>query len=130
MRIDKEARKQMAKEYVQTHRPMGVYQIKNKMNGKRLIGSSINLDGTFNRHQFTLGLTVHENKELQQDWQAYGEENFSFEVLQFIKPREEILQSLSELDKYRKELDELEEIWLEEIQPYGERGYHKRRIEK
>jgi len=130
MRIDKEARKQMAKEYVQTRRPMGIYQIKNKKNGRMLIGSSMNLDGTFNRHQFTLDMAVHDNKELQQDWQAHGEDNFSFEVLQRIKPREEILQSLSELDKYKKELDELEEIWLEELQPYGERGFHKRRIEK
>jgi len=40
MRIDKKAK---IREYKDIPRPMGVFQIKNKVNGKVLIGSSNNL---------------------------------------------------------------------------------------
>ncbi|GIQ71339.1 hypothetical protein XYCOK13_41630 [Xylanibacillus composti] len=126
MTMDKQKRKEMAKAYVQTHRPMGVYQLLNKTNGKRLIGSSMNLDGAYNGLRFQLNMgSYYINKELQDDWKKYGEENFSFEVLQTLKPQEEFLQSDEELVKYKKELEELEQLMLEELQPYGERGYNK-----
>src|SRR5690554_5979704 len=107
MKTDKQLRKQKAREYVQTHRPMGIYQIKNKVNGKLFIGRSLNLDAIFNRHQFTLNYGVNTNKELQREWKEYGEANFSFDVLQYIKPREEILESSHDLVKYEAELEEL-----------------------
>lgn len=120
-------RKQLAKEYVQTHRPMGIYQIKNKVNGKLFLGGSMDMNGIFNRHKFNLNMNNHSNKKLQRDWREYGEANFSFEIVEQIKPREEILQSLDELNKYKDELELLEKMWFEELQPYGEQGYHKQK---
>ncbi len=125
MTMDKQQRKHLAKSYTQTHRPMGIYQLHNKVNGKRLIGSSMNLDGAYNSLQFQLNMGSHMNKALQADWKQHGEDSFVFEVLQRIKPQEEILQSDEELIKYKKELEELEQLMLEELQPYGDDGYNK-----
>lgn len=125
MTMDKQKRKELAKAYAQTHRPMGIYQLQNKINGKRFIGHSMNLDGTYNGLQFQLNMGNYFNRELQADWKEYGEENFAFEVLHTIKPQEEILQSDEELVKYKKELEELEQLMLEELQPFGDQGYHK-----
>ena len=123
----KKDRKELAREYVQTHRPMGVYQVRNLANGKLLVGSSMDLNGTFNKLKFMLTMGGYPNKELEQDWKTYGEDSFAFEVLERIKPREEIVQNREELAKYKEELKVMEQIWLEELQPYGERGYNKKR---
>ena len=34
-----------------SHRPMGVFQIRNMVNGKVFVDSSVNLAGKFNRYQ-------------------------------------------------------------------------------
>jgi hypothetical protein len=121
-------RKDIIKEYKQTHRPMGVYQIKNNVNGKILIGGSLNLDGIYNREKFTLKLGMHINKDLQKDWKEFGEENFLFEVLEQIKPQEEIIINQDELKKYKYKLEKLENKWLDKLEPYGEKGYNKQSV--
>lgn len=123
---DKQRRKEIGKQYTQTHRPMGIYKLKNNVNGKMLIGSSMDLPGMFNRLKFSLNSGVWMNKELQREWSEYGEDQFSFEIVEQIKPQEEMIGSVDELDKYKKELELMEQMWLEELQPYGEQGYNKK----
>jgi group I intron endonuclease len=123
--MDKQQRKQLIQNYKQTHRPMGIYQLKNQINGKLLIGSSMNLDAAFNRETFMLSMNSHINRELQEDWNQYGKDAFTFDILERIKPREEIITHPDELEKYQTELKEMEEKWLQKLQPYGDRGYNK-----
>lgn len=123
----KAKRKLIGDEYIQTHRPMGVYQIRNIENGKEYIASSVNLDGAFNKEKFTLDFGNHMNKELQSDWNSYGEDKFVFEVLERIKPQEERVADANELRKYRKIAAELELKWIEQKQPYDDKGYNKKR---
>ena len=47
-------RKAKIREYKETPRLMGVYQIKNRRNGKVLIGSSVNLPAILNRYKSEL----------------------------------------------------------------------------
>jgi group I intron endonuclease len=107
------------------NRPLsiGVYQLKNEKNGKILVGSSLNLDKAFNRFIFGLnyGDDIHLNKDLRKDWQEYGQENFSFKVLDQLKPSEDPLYN------YKEDLATLEELWLEKLQPYDEKGYNQRK---
>lgn len=112
-------KKELKQSYKQTIRPMGIFQIRNLTNEKVFVSSSTNLEGIFNRHQFQLKLNGHPNKALQNDWNELSEENFSFEVL-------EELESRAGLDD-RKELEFLEDLWLEKLQPYGEKGYNERK---
>lgn len=119
--MDKNKKAELKQSYKLSHRPVGVYQFKNNASGKIMVGSSPNLDGIENRHRFQLKMGMHPNKELQQDWKELGDEQFSFEVLEIVKPHED-----GNLD-YSEELSILEELWLEKLQPYGERGYNKKK---
>ncbi|SDG04494.1 hypothetical protein SAMN04488542_12448 [Fontibacillus panacisegetis] len=127
-KLQKARRKQIGDEYMQTHRPMGVYQIRNVENGKVFIDSSLNLDGACNKEMFILQMGNHVNKELQKEWKEFGKDKFVFEVLERIKPQEERVTDQSELKKYRKLAADLELNWIEQIQPFNERGYHKKRV--
>ncbi len=62
----------------------GVYQIINKVNGNKYIGSSINLKKRKSRHWFDLKKGSHHSIILQRAWDKYGKKAFSFEVLEYV----------------------------------------------
>ncbi len=70
----------------------GVYQIYNKKNGKRYIGSAIDLRSRINYHLSFLRRNVHSNKHLQSAWNLYGEEVFSFDVLEYVNNHEDLIE--------------------------------------
>ncbi len=111
-------RKEINREYQERVKPSGVFQIKNLANGKVLLGSSLNLEGPLNKHRFMLRINSHPNKELQKDWNELGESQFSFEILEVIQVQDNPNFNLND------ELTLLEEIWLEKLRPFGERGYN------
>lgn len=113
-------RKELAREYVQSRQPMGIYQVKNLKNGKSLIGSSLNLEGAINRIKFELKMGGYLNRELQKDWKEHGEEQFSFDIIDSLKPLEN-----DEGYDYREDLQVLEQIWLDKLEPYAPNGYNK-----
>ena len=82
--------KEMKEEYKLYKSPKGVYQIKNKKNGKILI------------------------------WNENGEDSFEYEILAEINEKDD------EKKDYKKEVRELEELYIEEMQPFGEKGYNKK----
>jgi type II secretory pathway component PulK len=112
-------KKELKNEYLQNHRPMGVFQIRNIVNDKVLIGASLDLSGIINRHKFQLKMGNHPNAALQAEWNEFGAESFAFEILDEITPKEG--------RNNREEVTVLEELWLEKSQPYGERGYNEKK---
>lgn len=60
----------------------GIYKITNKINGKFYIGSSQNISQRWYDHKRELRHDRHCNKHLQDAWNKYGEENFSFEIIE------------------------------------------------
>jgi hypothetical protein len=117
-------KKQLKKNYQQSPRPMGVFLIRNSVNDKVLLGTSPDLPGIINRHKFQLDAGVHPNKALQADWKELGSENFAFEIVDELTPRE------GEAVDYRAELEALEDLWLERIQPFNERGYNQPKLSR
>ena len=111
-------RKAMKEEYKQALRPMGVFQVRNLINGKVMIVRGLNIDGKINSTRFQLEMGGHMNKELQRDWKTYGADSFAFEVLELLEPVE------GPVPDYTQDLKVLEELWLDKVQPYGESGYH------
>jgi hypothetical protein len=110
---------ELKREYKLNHRPMGVYQIRNVANEKVLIGAALDLPGVFNRHQFQLKMGNHPNRALQAEWNEFGAEGFAFEILDELTPKEG--------RDSQEELAFLEELWLENTQPYGDRGYNEKK---
>jgi len=58
---------------------------------------------------------------MQKDFNEIGEDGFSFDVLDYLKPKEDLNYN------YTEELIILEKMWLEELQPYNEKGYHSKK---
>ncbi|MHB1418386.1 MAG: GIY-YIG nuclease family protein [Bacillota bacterium] len=111
-------RKELKMAYKLNPRPMGVYQIKNLVNGKIFLGSAMNIPGKLNGDRFKLASKGHPNKSLQTDWELYGPDQFTFETLETLKA-EEIPE-----DKWPEAVLALEDKWLDMLQPYGEKGYN------
>ena len=82
-------RKELKEEYNQMKFPMGAFQIKNNINGKIFIGSSLDLKAIWHAQKLQLDIGIHPNSKLQKDWKDYGSENFSYEILEEIKNVEE-----------------------------------------
>lgn len=59
----------------------GIYRIYNTKNDKIYIGSSKNLKSRKKQHFLSLKNNVHYCKEMQNDFNFFGEENFYFEVI-------------------------------------------------
>ena len=112
------SRKDIHREYKERVKPAGIFQVKNTANGKVMLGSSLNLEGPLNRHSFMLKIGSHTNKALQKDWDEFGPDNFVFEILEEVKVQDNPNFNLKD------ELTLLEQIWLEKLQPFGERGYN------
>jgi hypothetical protein len=97
---------------------MGIYQIRNKANGKIFVENSRNLEGSRMSRMFQLRMgKVVVSPELQKDLSEFGAENFEFSVLAVLtvpQQGENVVQSLAALELH----------WLEKLQPFGERGYN------
>lgn len=112
-------RKGLKREYKETRRPLGVFQIRNFTNEKVFIGSTLNLDGIFNRHRFQLKAGNHFSKALQKDWNEFGEESFAFEILEEVVQRENL--------DLKAELEALEDLWLEKAASDSEEVYNEQK---
>jgi group I intron endonuclease len=71
----------------------GVYAIQNLVTGRTYIGSSRNLSRRWKVHLYDLKHGEHHARELQTDWQLYGESSFVFVVLERIQDAELLLIS-------------------------------------
>lgn len=61
---------------------IGIYKIENIINGKKYIGSSINIDKRFYRHKNDLINNKHNNIHLQRDFNKYSLDDFKFECIE------------------------------------------------
>jgi group I intron endonuclease len=110
---------EIKKKYKQTLTPMGVYQLKNLVNGKILIGSSKNLQARKNRFDMEISMGTVTDIELKKDFEQFGKDGFQFEVLDYLEPKEDPAYN------YTEDLKFLEELWIEKLQPFDEKGYNK-----
>ncbi len=126
--VDKEEttmdrKQELKQQYKETKFEAGVYQIKNTKNEKIFLEGTMNLK-TINGKRFTLDMGSYQNKLLQNEWTEFGAEAFVFEVLEILEiPKEGYFDAKDALKK-------LKEKWLDELQPYGERGYNIRKPDK
>ena len=81
-------KKELKEGYKQKKSVAGIFQIQNKESGKVLIEGSPNVISKWNRHRTELRFGSHRNKQLQNDWNNLGEENFIFSVISELKIKE------------------------------------------
>jgi len=100
---------------------MGVYRVRNTVNGKGLVGAGVELPAKLNSHKARLSLGVHENVDLQKDWNELGPEAFAFEILDTLAAPPDSSYDPSE------DLRVLETLWLEKLSPFEDQGYNERK---
>lgn len=62
----------------------GIYCIRNTVDGKLYIGSSLNIKRRWNGHRSQLRRGVHHSTYLQRAWNLYGAEAFAFEIVELV----------------------------------------------
>lgn len=117
-------RKELKEEYKQTKYKMGVFQIRNNVNDKIFIGSSLDLKAIWHAQKLQLDMGMHKNHNLQKDWNHFGSENFTYEII------EELEQSDDPNTDFNKEVKVLEELMIEKLQPFENKGYNIRNKSK
>ncbi|MCY8922076.1 GIY-YIG nuclease family protein [Bacillus atrophaeus] len=77
----------------------GIYQITNKHNMKKYIGSSINVFKRWKQHVTDLHYGLHHSHLLQKDWDKYSLNDFTFEILEYVEDKKDLLK--------------IEQMWLD-----------------
>lgn len=114
--IDK---KKVKQEYKNIIPEKGVFAVKNTKNGKVFLGGSMNLYNVLERNKMRLNFGNHFNEQLQKDWKIYGEEAFTFEILEKLKPNDDMNYD------YDEDLRILELIWVDKFRPLSEKTYNE-----
>jgi hypothetical protein len=114
--------KRLKQDYQRTKHAFGVFLIRNTTNEKLFLGAGLDIHGIINRHRFALRAGGHQCVALQRDWNELGAAKFEFEILDQMEPLDDPLFDV------RRELSFMEEMWLEKLQPFGERGYNKKKL--
>jgi group I intron endonuclease len=107
---------------------MGVYRIRNMVNGRSYVAASNDIRARFNRHRMSLKTNNESVKALLADWNEFGENAFEFETLDSLEPLDRPGAGLTydPMD----DLKVLEALWLEKLQPYEPEGYNRVIIER
>lgn len=78
----------------------GIYQIVNLNNGKRYIGSAVNLKKRKNDHFNSLIRKKHYNNYLQRGYNKHGKEKFKFGILLYCSKKDLIFYEQRTIDSY------------------------------
>jgi len=78
----------------------GIYKIECLGNGKVYIGLSINIEKRWTRHKRELKSNQHKNEYIQRAWNKYGQETFTFEILEECKKDELSKREIELIEKY------------------------------
>lgn len=117
-KVNMDRKKELKQQFKEIKIEAGIFQIKNIKNDKIFIGSTRNFK-TLNGTKFALENGSYSNKMLQKEWSEYGKGAFEIEIVEILKAKDDPYYNEKE------ELEKLEEKWLNQLQPYGERGYHQ-----
>ena len=116
-----ERRKELLEMYKQMKPDMGIFVIQSRQSQKCFLEVSQNVKAKINSTTFQLNANTHPNKELQKEWNEYGEANFDIEVLEKLKYSEDESKT-----DYREELEILKLQWEEKMSHDNVSFYRKK----
>lgn len=110
--VNQAARRAAARQARDAFPPMGVYAIRDRASGHRLLGASRNVHAALNRARFEMRMGKFADRVLQAAWRRAGVDGLSFEVLELVKEREDAdfdyAGELKALEQTCRELEGLE----------------------
>jgi hypothetical protein len=112
------SKKELIKEYKMNPPQMGIFRIKNKMNHKIYLIASENLPATYNRFPETFVIGNYFIRDLQKDFDQFGQDAFEYDTLDVLERKEDPSYD------YTDDLNELLKLWIDKLQPFDDKGYH------
>lgn len=103
-------KKQLKLQYKEMKPEMGIFMVRSKLSNKCFLQTTHNLRGAINSTKFKLEAGIHPNRELQQDWNQFGVDSFSIEILEQLKYDKDETKT-----DYTEELNILQMIWEERL---------------
>ncbi|NLI11751.1 GIY-YIG nuclease family protein [Pelotomaculum propionicicum] len=114
-------KKELKLQYKQMKPQMGIFMVRCKINNKYFLKATPDLRGVINGTKARLGGGFHPNLELQKEWNDFGPENFTIEILENLAYDEDESKT-----DYSEELALLEMIWEEKFAKENMELYKKR----
>lgn len=109
--MDPAKKKQLKDAYKSKPAVGGVYCIACSGNQRRYIKSTVDIEGIQHRFNFALSMKTCPDPALYAEWNAYGTESFSLEILEELKIKEG--QTAKE---FANDVALLRELWLEKTE--------------
>ena len=113
-------KKQIKEDYKSKRQPVGIFAVHNLHDNKMFIGTSKDLPSVLKRFEFTLNMGSFPFQNLIDDYKKLGENNFAIKILDELEVKDE---SDREIDK---ELEALEEMWIDKLKKEGVGFYNKK----
>ena len=107
---DNQTKKEIIAQYKEREIIGGVCVITNTLNNKLLLGAAIDLCSIKNRFEFSQITGSCVDLKLQNDWNAQGGSQFSFEVLEELRKGE-----TQTMEEFKADIALLKEIWAGEL---------------
>jgi hypothetical protein len=114
--IDK---KKLKQDYLNMVPPKGVFVFRNEKTGRVYLGSSLNLKNKEVRIKLMLKTGNHFNNALQEDWNKYGEDAFTYEVAETLQLKDDPNYD------YNEDLEILEMLLIDKFRPLAEKCYNQ-----
>ena len=90
---------------------IGIYRITNNTNDLSYIGESLNIERRWDEHINDLNNKSHHSYKLQDAWNRYGKDNFTFEILEEVERLSQTYKTTMRLiyieDQYINKYDSL-----------------------
>lgn len=113
-------KKELKEQYKMMKPDMGIFMIKSKFKNKCYIESTKNMKGTINSTEFRLKFGSYPNSELQKEWNEYGKDGFTIEILEKLEYDKDEAKT-----DYSEELEILEMEWKDRLSKQGMEFYIK-----
>lgn len=113
-------KKELIKEYKNQKHPVGLFAVRNIPENKMFIGISMNLPAKIRGVTFELELGSHAYHNLAGDYKRLGKDKFEVFILDEIQLKDETEGEL------KKELEALEQMWIEKLKNEGTTFYNKK----
>lgn len=108
--MEKQRRKDIQAKYKAQRESGGIYVIRNIVNGKVLLLTTTNMQGSKNRFEFSQKTGSCENPKLTADYRSIGNSAFIFEILETLDMGDE-----QTYENYVNDLKILQSLWLEKF---------------
>jgi hypothetical protein len=89
--MDGKHKKEMLREYKERKQQQGIFAIRCAATGEAWVAASPNLDAQQNRIWFALRQGGHPNREIQAAWNAHGDAQFRYEILEEVTDENPLL---------------------------------------